>query len=303
MTSARERFRQLLESHTCHRAAPIFDPLSARIADMQGWKIAKLSGSVAKFANLAIPDGIALSNISDLVDVCWRIQRASDLCLIADADDGGPHALAVMRTVRELESAGVCAIEIEDVRVPMALGTEARSGKQDKQVSDSHLYPDMVALDEQVNKLKAAVQARRDPLTMIVARTRALEHLPRAQALLRIAAYSKSGAEALMFPELPNGHSDIEAIRSVSSLPLFVLRMPPELAADTAYLQLNAVQIRYLGQSPYTMAVQAIYDGLAHLKAEGDPIALKSRQASTQLLREVDRSAEFQAWQLKYAEQ
>ena len=49
------------------------------------------------------------------------------------------------------------------------------------------------------------------------------------------------------------------------------------------------------------MAVQAIYDGLANLKAGGDPVALQSRQASTQLLREVDRSAEFENWQRQYS--
>jgi len=300
VTSARERFRQLLSNNTCNLAAPIFDPLSARIADMQGWEVAKLSGSVAKFANLAIPDGIALSNISDLADVCRRIQRVSTLCLIADADDGGPHALAVMRTVQELEAAGVCAIEIEDVRVPQHLAFEQQGIKKDIAHTDSHHYPDLISIEEQVNKLKAAVAARRDPLTLIVARSRVLEHLPLDQALTRISAYSRTGAEALMFPELPNGRRDVEAIRTVCALPLFVLRMPAELAADTEYLKAQGVRIRYLGQSPYTMAVQAIYDGLENLKMGGDPGALKSRQASAQLLREVDRSAEFETWQRQY---
>jgi len=300
MISSRERFRQLLASDACHLAAPIFDPLSARIAELQGWEVAKLSGSVAKFANLAIPDGIALSNISDLVDVCWRIQRVANLCLIVDADDGGQHTLAVARTIRELEATGVCAIEIEDVRVPTHLASKSTVGQQEPSTSEAHSYPDLTPLVEQVNKLRAAVAARRDPLTMIIARTRALEHLPREQALHRIAAYQHSGAEALMFPELPNGRGDIEAIRKVSTLPIFVLRMPSELIQDNEYLIAQRVRVRYLGQSPYTMAVQAIYDGLANLKAGGDPLALKSRQASTQLLREVDRSAEFENWQHQY---
>jgi len=296
----RERFRRLIASEACNLAAPIFDPLSARIAELQGWEVAKLSGSVAKFANLAIPDGIALSNISDLVDVCWRIQRVANLCLIVDADDGGQHAIAVARTIRELEATGVCAIEIEDVRVPTHLAHKREGAQQEPTASDTHSYPDLIPLAEQVNKLQAAVAARRDPLTMIIARTRALEHLSLEQALIRIAAYQHSGAEALMFPELPSGRRDIEAIRTVSKLPLFVLRMPAELAADTNYLEMQGVKIRYLGQSPYTMAVQAIYDGLANLKAGGDPVSLKSRQASIELLREVDRSAEFERWQRQY---
>jgi 2-methylisocitrate lyase-like PEP mutase family enzyme len=136
---------------------------------------------------------------------------------------------------------------------------------------------------------------------MIISRTRALEHLPLEQALVRISAYQHTGAEALMFPELPNGRRDIDAIRTVSNLPIFVLRMPAELIKDTEYLVAQGVRIRYLGQSPYTMAVQAIYDGLANLKAGGDPVELESRQASIQLLREVDRSAEFESWQRQYS--
>ena len=208
--------------------------------------------------------------------------------------------LAVARTIRELEATGACAIEIEDVRVPTHLASKPTAGQQEPNTTESHSYPDLIPLAEQVNKLRAAVAARRDPLTMSIARTRALEHLPRGQALHRIAAYQHSGAEALMFPELPDGRGDIEAIRTVSTLPIFVLRMPSELIQDTEYLIAQGVRIRYLGQSPYTMAVQAIYDGLANLKAGGDPLALKSRQASTQLLREVDRSAEFENWQHQY---
>ena len=301
MTSVRERFRALLATPSCSLAAPIFDPLSARIAETQGWQIAKLSGSVAKFANLAIPDGITLSNISDLTDVCWRIQRVSSLCLIVDADDGGHSAIAVMRTVRDLEATGVCAIEIEDVRVPMRLAPDHAGADNDVLHSSAHHYPDLIALDEYLNKLKAAVAARRDPLTVIVARTRALEHLPLEEALVRISAYGETGAEALMLPELPNGRDDIEAIRSVSTLPLFILRMPAALAADTEYLQARGVRVRYLGQSPYAMAVQAIHDALAHLQAGGHPLELKAKQASPELLRKIDRSTEFRDLQKKYS--
>ena len=89
MVRARERFRTMLSTGACTPAAPIFDPLSARIADMLGWEVCKLSGSVGKFANLAVPDGLPLANMSDLADVCARISRVADVCLIADADDGG----------------------------------------------------------------------------------------------------------------------------------------------------------------------------------------------------------------------
>src|SRR3954465_8132364 len=187
MATARERFRQIVARDACTRAAPVFDPLSARIADMLGWEVCKLSGSVGKFANLAVPDGIPMANMADLVDVCWRINRVSDLCLIADADEGGGSALNVYRTVRELEAAGVGAIELEDNFVPSRFGEAA----------ERHSL--MISTEEQCAKLRAAVAARRDPLTLIVARTVALAQLPLDEAIKRVEAYSKTVSKRSCF--------------------------------------------------------------------------------------------------------
>lgn len=126
---------------------------------------------------------------------------------------------------------------------------------------------------------------------MIVARTSALD---------RIRAYSGTGVEALMFPNLPNGRASIEAISKATRLPLFLLRMPADAVADSAFLAANRVLIRYVEQSQYAMAVKALHDGLKHLKDGGEPTELKPRQASAELLRTVDRTEEFRKWQREY---
>ena len=84
---------------------------------MLGYELCVLSGSVGKAANLAAPDGV-ISNMSDVVDHCRRITRVGDITLMVDAEDGFGNAVNVARTVREMESAGVSAIEIEDNFVP-----------------------------------------------------------------------------------------------------------------------------------------------------------------------------------------
>ena len=117
MSRARERFRSVISGSTCVLAANIFDPLSARIADMLGYQVCVLSGSVGKVANLGVPD-IVLSNISDVVDHCWRITRMVEVSLMVDAEDGFGNAVNVRRTVQEMEAAGVSAIEVEDNVVP-----------------------------------------------------------------------------------------------------------------------------------------------------------------------------------------
>ena len=157
MSVARERFRDAISKNTCTLAANIFDPLSARIAHMLDYEICVLSGSVGKVANLGVPD-IVMTNMSDVVDHCRRITRMVDTSLMVDAEDGFGNAVNVTRTVREMEAAGVAAIEIEDNFVP------SRFNVQD---------PGLVSKEEQEGKLRAAVAARTDPSTFIVARSAA----------------------------------------------------------------------------------------------------------------------------------
>lgn len=287
MASIRDRFRTFLEKG-CTPAAPVFDPLSARIAEMLGWKILKLSGSVGKSANLAVPDEVPLSNVSDLIDVCWRIGRVSDACLIVDADDGGGSALNVVRTVRELEATGACGIEIEDNAVPRRFG-EAKSR-----------HSLMLSQEEQVGKLKAAVAARRDPATVIIARTSALAELSVPEAIDRVRAYSQTGAEAIMFPRLYRDPSVLEEISAATTLPLLVLGLPQEVIQDTDFLNRNRVRVRFHEQLPYRMAVKAIADALQHLAADGGPGDMADRTADADLLRRVNRTEEFLGLQERF---
>ena len=284
MSLARERFRSVLARPACTLAANIFDPLSARIAHLLGYEVCVLSGSVGKVANLGAPD-IVLSSMSDVVDHCRRITRISDITLMVDAEDGFGNAVNVIRTVREMEAAGVSAIEIEDNVVP-------------KQFNLSN--PGLVSTEEQVGKLRAAVAARTDPTTVIVARTAALGNCPLDEALDRIRAYSDTGAEALMVVGMPRGRADIEAIHQVTSLPLCLLSPPPEARNDTDFLAANGVRILMLGNPTFAVAVKAVHDALKHLQDGGALEALDESQASPELLRAVNRTDEFIQAQEEY---
>ncbi len=282
MSRARELFREVISRPHCTLAANIFDPLSARIAHMLGYEICVLSGSVGKVANLGVPD-IVLSNMSDVVDHCRRITRIGDVSLMVDAEDGFGNAVNVVRTVREMEAAGVAAIEIEDNFVPRQFN-----------VAD----PGLVSTEEQVGKLEAAVAARTDPTTVIVARSAALQLCPLDEALERISAYSQTGAEGLMLTG-SSSREQLEAVHQVTSLPLFVLSPPADARNDQAFLDAN-MRILMLGNPTYAVAVKAIYDSLSHLK-EGGPLEdLAERQAPPDLLRQVNRTDEFIALQERY---
>ena len=116
----RAQFRALLASSACYHTASVFDPMSARIAADLGFAVGILGGSVASLQVLAAPD-FALITLSEFVEQATRIGRVARLPVIADADHGYGNALNVMRTVVELERAGVprdmvrLSIGIEDV--------------------------------------------------------------------------------------------------------------------------------------------------------------------------------------------
>lgn len=283
MSIAREKFRQVIGRDTCTLAANIFDPLSARIAHMLEYEICVLSGSVGKVANLGVPD-IVLSNMSDVVDHCRRITRIADVSLMVDGEDGFGNAVNVVRTVREMEAAGVAAIEIEDNFVPKQFNVQD---------------PGLISTAEQVGKLKAAVSARTDSTTVIVARSAAFGLCSLDEAMDRISAYSETGAEGVMLTGVKS-REHIEAAHRATSLPLFVLSPPPEARNDAAFLAANGVRILMLGNPVFAVAEKAIYDSLKHLKDGGAMEDLSEKQASPALLRAVNRTDEFIRLQEEY---
>jgi carboxyvinyl-carboxyphosphonate phosphorylmutase len=283
-----QRLRQILQREGHTDAAPVFDPLSARVAEMRGWEVMKLSGSFGKFANLAVPDELPLTNMSDLVDVARRINRVCDLPLVVDADDGGGNALTLRRTVRELEAAGVAAIEIEDNAVPQCTGHAERR------------HSLMLSQDEQVGKLRAAVAARRNPDTLIVARTFALSELPRDEALARIRAYSDTGAEALMIAELPAGPEDLIEVAQATHLPLFVLGLPQQSATNAKFMRQVRLKLRFLPHIPFRMALKALIEAYDHLQTTAPHEAMRGREAGLQAITELTRSDDHAAWQERF---
>jgi carboxyvinyl-carboxyphosphonate phosphorylmutase len=140
-TARRERFRAHLETDRCLVPASIFDAFSARIAEDLGYEIGMVGGSTASLAVLGAPDLIVLT-LTEFADQARRISRASNLPFMVDADHGYGNALNVMRTVEELETAGVAALTIEDTALPQAFG----------QGSETRL----LSLDEGVGKMRAA---------------------------------------------------------------------------------------------------------------------------------------------------
>jgi carboxyvinyl-carboxyphosphonate phosphorylmutase len=283
MSRKNQLFRALLTKPAATLAGNIFDPLSARIAQMVGYDLLVLSGSVGKASNLAAPD-IVISTLPDVHDHIRRITRNTDIPLMVDAEDGFGNAVNVWRCVRELEAAGVSGIEIEDNVVPREFGVE---------------NPGLNTIATQVGKLKAAVAARTDPTTVIVARS-ATWGIDREHAVERIKAYAATGAEAFMLTGVKS-KADIAATHQAApQMPITVLGPPPGVRDDASFCSDNNVRIIMLGNPTYQVAVKSIHDTLKFLKEGGDAAQLKEKQADAQLTRQIIRIDEFERWQKEY---
>src|ERR1700674_4325233 len=117
----RERFRSVLSGNKCIYPGSVYDAISARIAEDLGFEVGIFAGSVASMTVLGAPDLIVLT-LTEFAEQAHRICRAGSLPLLVDADHGYGNALNVMRTVEELETAGVAALSIEDTALPRTFG-------------------------------------------------------------------------------------------------------------------------------------------------------------------------------------
>src|SRR5688572_1168286 len=206
-TERRNRMRKILSGTQCLSPASVFDALSARVAESVGYELGMLAGSVASNTTLAAPDLIVLT-LTEFADQVRRIMRASKLSLIVDADHGYGNALNVMRTVEELEHAGVSGMSVEDTALPTRFGqTEGTD--------------ELISLDEMVGKLKAAVAARRDPSTVILGRTAALKVEGTEGAVKRAKAFAGCGVDAVFLVGVQSAEQ-VKAVHAAAKLPIMV---------------------------------------------------------------------------------
>lgn len=180
-------------------APGVFDCLTARLAECCGFSAVYMTGSGVSISRLGAPD-VALLSFAEILDQAKRIADVCTLPVIADADTGYGGPLNVIRTVREMERAGVAAIQIEDQDWPKRCGHE--------------LGRKLVSRSEMVGRIKAAVDTRVDRDLMIIARTDARTTEGLEEALERAEAYREAGAD-IIFVESPES---IEEMRRVTRL-------------------------------------------------------------------------------------
>lgn len=180
-------------------APGVYDALTALLVQQAGFPAAYLSGASIAYTRLGRSD-IGLLGLDDVAQVTSCIRERVELPLIVDADTGFGNALNVMRSVRLLERAGASAIQLEDQTSPKRCG---------------HLQgKSVIATREMVGKLRAAVDARRDDDTLIIARTDAVAVEGFDAALERAARYAEAGAD-LLFVEAVRSREQMQQLNQV----------------------------------------------------------------------------------------
>jgi 2-methylisocitrate lyase-like PEP mutase family enzyme len=207
------KMRELLRQKPYLFTPGITTPLHAMIVEKAGFDYVYMGGYDVSLTLLGLPD-VGLITETEMVANAAHIARAVSLPVIADADTGYGNAINVVRTVRDFEAAGVAGIHIEDQVSPKRCGHVA--GKT------------VVPLEEAVGKLKAALDARKDPDFIIMARTDAIAAAGGGldEAVRRGKAYARAGCD-MLFAEFPTADIELprrfaaEVHREFPALPLY----------------------------------------------------------------------------------
>jgi carboxyvinyl-carboxyphosphonate phosphorylmutase len=282
-TEQRKRLRAAFAGTKCVSPASVYDPLSARVAESVGYELGMLAGSVASNTTLAAPDLIVLT-LTEFADQVRRIMRASRLSLIVDADHGYGNALNVMRTVEELEHAGVSGMSIEDTALPGRFG-QAEGADE------------LISAAEMVGKLKAAVAARRDPSTVILGRTAALKVEDTPRTVARAKAYAACGVDAIFLVGVESA-DQVRAVHDATRLPIMVGSAPASIKRED--FAAAGARVLLQGHPPVAAAVKALKEVYTHLYNGGAPADLKDRIAPAKEMDALVNGESYKKWQKDY---
>lgn len=190
------RLRELISQPGIVVAPGCHDGLTARLVQQNGFQVCYMGGNGTMASYLGIPD-IGLGTATEMITRARYLAEVLDIPLVCDADTGYGDVSSVVRTVREYEAAGVSGIHFEDQVMTKKCGS--MGGVQ------------VVPVEEICAKIKAALEARRDPNFMIIARTDCFNTLGIDEAIDRCKKFWDVGADMLM-PENFTKRKDVERV-------------------------------------------------------------------------------------------
>jgi methylisocitrate lyase len=253
---ASEKLRQLLASPEIIIIPGVYDCLSAKLVEQQGFDVAATSGFGIAASTLGLPDYGFLTATETFYSV-GRIAQSINIPLIADLDTGYGNALNVIRTIKDAVQLGLAGVILEDQEWPKKCGHF--EGKR------------VIPMTEHAGKIRAAVAARGDSNLVIIARTDARGPLGLEAAITRGKAYIAAGADVL-FIEAPQSVSELQIIAATfPDVPLVANIVEggktPEIS--TAELQNLGFKIVFFPLTALFAVTQVMSACFHHLKTQG----------------------------------
>jgi len=266
MMSVRRTLRSLIEQKNALVVPGAYDGVSARLVERAGFPAVYMTGYGTSASRLGLPD-LGYAGLAEMADHARNLVAAVSIPLVADADTGYGNALGVRRTVQAYEAAGVAALHIEDQVAPKRCGH--LSGHQ------------IVPLGEFAGKIRAAVDARRDPDLLIIARTDAISAAGFDEALRRGEAAARAGAD-MLFIEAPRDEAQVEKVAKSFDTPLLYNYATGGRSPLLPMATLRALRyaIVILPVDTLMVATRAMADFLAEVRKRDDVLALADRYFS-----------------------
>jgi len=203
VTHVTKKLRALIARDGLVPVVGAYDALSARLVERAGFEAMHVGGYNLSASHLGLPD-VGYLTLSETVDLAGRIAANTELPIIADGDNGYGNHLNVGRLISELERAGLAGVHIEDQVFPKRCGHMA--GKR------------LVAAEDFEQKIKAAVDARRDDDFVIIARTDAIAVEGFDRAIERANRYAEAGAD-VVFVEAPENEEQAALVPDAAARP------------------------------------------------------------------------------------
>ena len=199
-----QKFRQALENNKPLQIVGTINAYSAMMAERIGHQAIYLSGGGVANASYGLPD-LGMTSLNDVVEDVRRITAASSLPLLVDIDTGWGGAFNIARTIEQMEKAGAAAVHLEDQV------SQKRCGHRPNK--------EIVSKEEMVDRIKAAVDARKDESFFIMARTDAFAQEGLEAAIERAKAYAEAGADGI-FAEAVQTEEHYRAFAKALNVPI-----------------------------------------------------------------------------------
>ena len=200
------RYRELIKRPQIAVMVGAYDALSAKLVERAGFDLTFVHDYGVSASLLGMPD-MGLVTLTEMTDILEKVVKAVNIPVIGDGGCGFGNPLNTWRTVREYESIGIAGVNLEDQVYPKRCGHLA--GKQ------------VVEPAEMVEKIRAAVDARRDPDFVITARVDSIAIHGLDDAIKRANIYVEAGAD-MIFVEAPTTEADIQRIINETKAPSWI---------------------------------------------------------------------------------